>query len=358
MIKHKKAAIMVTVIIGLVLVIMTFFPVGKAVAKGLGIAFADDSEKSFNDIISSIREIKPNEQNSIFAKMNDNSAIIGFTSDSNQISVIRTGFDFSFDKPPQCEGRACICLCKIMEHDTVMGSTAYFCKEPKMGEPDKYMVCENNLGVEILGFITKDKFSGDANLANYGVQGGFIIARASSTWGLVESGVFNIPKNPIIVVQKSGVQVNGLNFVAVCLNQDGCMESGEVEDQVNRMMAKTMYLDAEKAYKENTEQSRQKARDLFSQLMANQVYMNQLALITTGGAGQIYHLMHDYTYMFAAYNEMRDNKYDKAIEYAELAEDKVIDEDTRTQAKKDIERFKELKKEYEQQNTASPPLVS
>ncbi|MBD3314093.1 hypothetical protein GF345_06635 [Candidatus Woesearchaeota archaeon] len=355
MVNGKRSALMLTAIIGIILVIMTMLPVGRALLMGLGIFFVNPTAKTYQEIINAVDTVQPNEMRTMIASIDDGTAIIGFSSDSDFIQVIRAGFDFKFYKPEQCGSRACICMCKQMDHDTAMGSDAYFCKEPKPGDPDDYMICNNELGAELIGFISKDRFSGDANFANYGIRGGFIIARATTAWGLADSRVFNMPKNPVVVVQKSGTEVNGMNIVSVCLNQNGCLEEENVEDQVNRMLARTLFYDAKREYEKNTPESRQKARELFAELIANQAYMDQLALITEGGNDPSYYL-HDYSYMYAAYNEVRDNNYDKALEYLQLAVNNVIHEQTKEQAIKDIERFTERMQEQQEQEEQGPPV--
>ncbi|HLC99067.1 MAG TPA: hypothetical protein VJC00_03610 [Candidatus Nanoarchaeia archaeon] len=320
---------MLATIIGLVLVIMTFFPVGQAIAKGLGIITARGTELSYQELTDFIREVgggKPNSRPApILLTMDDDSAIMGFSSGSQGLKISRGGqyvdvrMDFSFARPAQCSTGACVCVCKDFEHESVFGSEGYYCKTPKIGEPeDKYLKCSKDLGTDIISSISKELFAGDNENADYGVEGGFFMGRLSWANDLLKSDVFNMPGRFQIWVERGSG-----NFVAVCLHSNGCIDAQKDQEQVNVNKAFILYNEAWNAdakTKEGSETTKQR----YETIIADQALVDGLRKKDPDLLEQLYlRGGMSYYHLFVKFNE---GSAQQAVEAMKRAMEQVKEE--------------------------------
>jgi hypothetical protein len=308
---QKKAAVtvMIVVIMGLIIMLITVFVPATSVARQFGWLSAKNTEASYVKIAEQIREIGQKGQGTrtqaLLIKMDSDSAILGFSSGSQGIKIIRDGgMDFEFPRPPECGPASCVCLCKQIEHTTVFGKEAYYCKASQPGEVDPkkiYMECENDLGVDIQYAIKKDNFATEGtNYIDYGTEGGFFLGRATTTGGSIKSGVFDIPDTGVQIWVEKGSSA----FVAVCLNKDGCIDQAADQIEKNRIEATKLYNSAFDSFKENTPESLVSAAKDYDSIVANQGYVDALKTAT----------LMEQAYFNRAMTQYRLNNYEKAVE--------------------------------------------
>ena len=158
--KKKNARITLEVTLGIVFSITLFIAVVWIVV-GL-VRPTEASKNSFYNLVSLIKEVNGNNPGTIKSmalRMDKNTAIVGFSSNCNQLEFkgmakSRGEFftkDYSFKKPidPNCEkDKACICLCRKIESEYEGGEIK--CEE-------KELFCETFDGIEFPGcfFISR-----------------------------------------------------------------------------------------------------------------------------------------------------------------------------------------------------------
>ncbi|MCX6706534.1 MAG: tetratricopeptide repeat protein [Candidatus Woesearchaeota archaeon] len=306
---QKKAAVtvMIVVIMGIIIMLITVFVPATSIARQFGWISAKNTEDAYVKIAEQIRETGQKGQGTrtqaLLIKMDSDSAILGFSSGSQGIKIIRDwGMDFEFPRPPECGPSSCVCLCRQIEHTTVFGKEAYYCKASEPGEIDpkkKYMECEKDLGVDIQYSIKKDDFAKGLNYVDYGSEGGFFMGRATTSEGAFDSKVFGMPEDNIQVwVEKGSSQ-----FVAVCLNRDGCIDQNADQLEKNRIEATKLYNSAFDSFKENTPESLASAGKDYDSIVANPGYIDALNKAT----------LMEQVYFNRAMVQYRLKNYDNAV---------------------------------------------
>lgn len=308
--KKAMSTMLLIVGMGIILVIVSYFPPGKAIAKELGFITTDQTTRSYNDLSAMIKDIgtkAPAARISLPIKMAEDSAIMGFSAESKEIELTRWGTNFKFQKPSECGGGACICVCKQIVHDVVTG---YYCMRPKPGEAKSYIECDKSLGVDIVNELSENEFVGEKPpFLAYGLKGGFIIGRftkdavvdTGTAGGLVKSRVFDVSETSVVYVEKG----QG-NFVAVCFRSDSCISAAKNEQELNKQKAVEIYNKAEREFQANTPESLNRAATYYEAIFIDQKLVDGLKYASA-----------DFVYL-ALFNrgmtQYRLGNYQKAVE--------------------------------------------
>ena len=118
---ENKADAMLTFLFWTVVGLMIFIPTCAVSAKFLKVG--DKAGGSYNQLLSLASSIKDGELLSMRLYMDDNTAIIGISKNSNRFeSKSSQGSATSvayFEKPPECQSKTCICLCSELGYTNI-----------------------------------------------------------------------------------------------------------------------------------------------------------------------------------------------------------------------------------------------
>lgn len=225
MIKNKKSLVvyaLITLVIAAVLVFVVFKFGGRVAEAVAPFLFGNKAEETLNKFTAEIGKIELNNQKQVFVTLDPNSAIIGFSKNSNSFKCIACGsqskdITSSFTKPEreQCNNKPCVCLCSnAFQVDKSTTPYVMKCDSQKM-------ICKT-LDNDLVGIVELKKYVEQLNKAEPGKYpstnakwiGGFLFER-HNRGDFVSSGLPS-PQLPRFIVYAKKENINGIVYIEIC----------------------------------------------------------------------------------------------------------------------------------------------
>lgn len=155
--KNKKALMVASALVRIIAGVAIFFLIIVPACNKVRDFFFSHGTESFETFVDEINKMTSDGTGEFVLQLNDNSAVVGFKSDAARYECYGCSLmgapvpwvTFKFDKPanPECNGKACVCLCdgkfeKSVEGSTIVGtcSSLMLCKKLNMDVVDKTII--------------------------------------------------------------------------------------------------------------------------------------------------------------------------------------------------------------------------